>query len=58
MPECPEMAANDVGREGLVVPIALVGLRECVTSLVMDIVPHELGLTIATFIEFVEPVQV
>jgi hypothetical protein len=40
--ECPEMAANDVGRKGLVAPIALIGLRERATSLVTDIVLHEL----------------
>ncbi len=41
MPECPEMAANDVGREGLVAPIALMGLQERATSLVTDIVTYK-----------------
>ena len=40
--EYPKMVANDVAREGLVVPIELIGLREHATSLVTDIVIHEL----------------
>ena len=39
-PECPEMAANDIGREGLVALIMLIGLWECVMSLVAEIVIH------------------
>ncbi len=42
IPECPEMVANDVGREGLVVLIMLICLWECVTSLVTEIVVHKL----------------
>jgi len=57
-PECPEMAANDVAREGLVAPIALIGLRERATGLVTDIVTHKLDLTIAIFNQFIEPVRV
>ena len=54
-PEYPKMAANDVAREGLVAPIELVGLRERATSLVTDIVIHELDLMIAIFTKFFEP---
>ena len=43
--ECPEMAANDVGWEGLVAPIALVRLGHRATSLVTDIIRHELEKT-------------
>jgi len=57
-PECSEMAVNDVGREGLVAPIALNGLQECATSLITDIVTHSLDLTIAIFTQFCEPVRV
>ena len=40
--ECPNMVANDVSWEGLVMLIMLIGLWECTTSLIMDIVLHEL----------------
>ena len=40
--ESTETAANDIGREGLAAPIALIGLRERVARLVTDIVLHEL----------------
>ena len=56
-PECPKTAPNDVAREGLVAPIALIGLRERATSLVTDIVIYELDLTIAIFNICVEPVR-
>ena len=56
-PECPKMVPNDVAREGLVVPIMLIGLQECVTSLIMDIVIYELDLTIAIFNICVEPAR-
>ncbi len=52
------MVANDVGREGLVVLTPLIGLRECATSLIMDIVTDELDLMIATFMEFFKLVWV
>ncbi len=56
-PECPKMAANDVAREGLVAPIALIGLREGATSLVTDIVTYELDLTIAILTKFCKPAR-
>ena len=42
MLECPKMAANDIAWEGFVVPTMLIGLQECVTSLVADIDIHEI----------------
>ena len=35
------MAATDIGREGLVAPIALIGLREGASNLIMDIAPPD-----------------
>ena len=58
MLECPEMAANDVGWEGLVVLIALIGFRECAMSLVMDIVLHVLDKPNAFLMVFCVPVRV
>jgi len=55
--ECPEMAANDVAREGLVTPIAFIGLRECATSLVTDIITRELDYMAAVVTELFEPVR-
>ena len=52
------MAANDIGREGLVAPIALIGFRGCATSLVMDIVLYVLEKPLAFFIVFCVPVRV
>ena len=56
--ECPEMAASDVDREGLVVPIALIGFRERATSLIMDTVLHVLEIPLAFFTVFCVPVRV
>ena len=41
MHECPKMTANDVAREGLLMPIVLIGLQEHTTSLIMDIITHK-----------------
>jgi hypothetical protein len=54
---CPEMAANDVGQEGLVTPIALIGLRERATSLVTGVVIHKLELGITAGTESCVPVS-
>ena len=40
--ECPNVAANDVAREGLVTLIMFIGLREHVTVLVTHIVSCDL----------------
>jgi hypothetical protein len=42
MHEGPELAANDILSEGLIVPITLICLRERAMSLITDIVLHEL----------------
>ena len=52
------MAANDIGQEGLVVPIMLIGFQEHATSLVMDIVLHILEKLLAFFTVFCVPVRV
>ena len=56
--ESPEMVANDVAWEWLVVLITLISLQEHATSLVMDIVIHELEITAATVVVFCMPVWV
>ena len=52
------MVADDIGQEGMVVPIALIGFWECATSLVMDIVLHVLEKPLAFFTVFCIPVRV
>ena len=52
------MAANDIGWEGMVVPIALIGFRERATSLIMDIVLHVPEKPLAFFTVFCVPVRV
>jgi hypothetical protein len=42
MCEGPELAANDILWEGLIVPIMLICLRKRTTSLITDIILHEL----------------
>ena len=58
MLECPKMVADDVGWEGMVALIVLIGFWECVTSLVMDIVLHILEKPLAFFTVFCVPVRV
>ena len=58
MHEHSKMASNDIIREGLIMPIALIHLQECATSFVMDIVFHELKKPGATFTVFGVPVVV
>jgi len=56
--EGPEVAANDIFWEGLIVPIALIRLRERATSLITLIVVHEFVKPGAAVKEFVKPVSV
>ena len=53
--EGPEMAANDILWEGLIALITLIHLRECVTSLIMQIILHELEELGAAVTEFGMP---
>ena len=52
------MAANDVGRDGLVPSIALICLGQCATSLVMVIVCHVFTMALGLFTESCQPVTV
>ena len=52
MCEGPEMVANDILWEGLIVPITLICLWERATSLIMQIIlhkPEELGSAVTEF---------
>jgi len=54
LPTCegPEMVANDILWEGLIVLITLICLWECATSLIMQIIlhePEELGGAVTEF---------
>ena len=57
LPTCegPEMVANDILWEGLIVLIMLIHLRECATSLIMQIILHELEELGAAVMEFGMP---
>ena len=56
--ERSEMAANDIVREGLITPIALIRLREHATSFILNIIFHELKIPGAAFMVFGKPVTV
>ena len=60
LPTCegPEMAANDILWEGLIALITLIHLRERATSLIMQIILHELKELGAAVTEFGVPGRV
>ena len=56
--KCSEIAAKDIGREGLVALIALISPWEGAPSLITDILPSELEYMLAAVTEFRIPLRV